>query len=407
MMGKGIAARGLGSVAACLAILNGCAATPPPPPTPVGIQLLRADPWLNAHRFLVLLNFEFASDAVFVNTHPYPPIVRPEEAHTGGQSLELPIGTRRATIDLASIVPPDAPFPGHWTLIGAYFHPLRPVELEMSYHADGDVLVHRRERLPAGRWSSVMLDVAGMSPTDGAGRLVIEFDHPLTAPLRLDDALLIDNQEWIVGDGDMSDNPPGMWTICRRGFQVQGESPEGFAFSVSIEGAAGEAWRIEDAGPLRVRFSHLHADRHQTIYADGRAYLDGEYRPRMQTPALWRFAAQHLAPGSIEIEERLGRVIRNSPGDANNDGYNESRGSYPLHVNGPRASFQIHPAGSPIHQPILEISGLPQGPALVTVEGQLVETSFRLEDGTLLVRLPMTLERDTTVSVSAGRMARP
>jgi hypothetical protein len=48
---------------------------------------------------------------------------------------------------------------------------------------------------------------------------------------------------------------------------------------------------------------------------------------------------------------------------------------------------------------VLQIAGLPQGKALVTIEGRLVEKSTRLKDGQLLVELPARITRATLVTV--------
>ena len=99
------------------------------------------------------------------------------------------------------------------------------------------------------------------------------------------------------------------------------------------------------------------------------------------------------------MPEELGRVDRGTPGDANNDGYNESRGAYEFAATGPRFEATLTPQGATIIRPVLEISGLPPGKVLITVEGQLVSESTRLSDGTLLVELPVRIERATTVNV--------
>ena len=96
----------------------------------------------------------------------------------------------------------------------------------------------------------------------------------------------------------------------------------------------------------------------------------------------------------------MGRVDRNTPGDANNDGYNETTGSYRIIAQSPRIEFRFVPArGTPDPRPVLEISGLPFGKVLATLEGRLIEGSQRAADGSLLLELPATIDRAATVDV--------
>src|SRR5262249_4403632 len=108
---------------------------------------------------------------------------------------------------------------------------------------------------------------------------------------------------------------------------------------------------------------------------------------------------QKDSPAQIELPETMGRVERRSSGDANNDGYNESRGSYMLIATGPRLELRIVPGASPTIRPVMEITGLPPRKPLVTVEGRLIERILRLEDGTLLAEIPARIDRPTEVNI--------
>jgi hypothetical protein len=57
------------------------------------------------------------------------------------------------------------------------------------------------------------------------------------------------------------------------------------------------------------------------------------------------------------------------------------------------------PRTTAVPRPVLQIAGLPQGRALVTIEGRLVEKSTRLKDGQLLVELPARITRATLVTI--------
>ena len=51
------------------------------------------------------------------------------------------------------------------------------------------------------------------------------------------------------------------------------------------------------------------------------------------------------------------------------------------------------------NRPVLEITNLPLGDLRVTVEGRLIESTTRLSNGTVLIDLPLTIERATTINV--------
>jgi hypothetical protein len=92
---------------------------------------------------------------------------------------------------------------------------------------------------------------------------------------------------------------------------------------------------------------------------------------------------------------------RSTPGDANNDGYNEARGAYQVIASGPRVELTITPRTSALARPVLEIAGLPPGNVLVNMEGQLIAGAVRLSSGDLLLELPAKIERPTIVNVRA------
>ena len=96
----------------------------------------------------------------------------------------------------------------------------------------------------------------------------------------------------------------------------------------------------------------------------------------------------------------MGRVNRSSAGDADNDGYNESRGAYEIVAASGRIELTITPrAGMLLSRPVLEIAGLPAGAVRVTMEGRLVPGAVRLSGGEVLVELPGVIEQATSVNV--------
>ncbi len=66
----------------------------------------------------------------------------------------------------------------------------------------------------------------------------------------------------------------------------------------------------------------------------------------------------------------------------------------------PRIELRFVPAhGVPDPRPVLEISGLPFGKILATLEGRLIESAQRTNDGNVLIELPATIDRPATVDV--------
>jgi hypothetical protein len=150
-----------------------------------------------------------------------------------------------------------------------------------------------------------------------------------------------------------------------------------------------------EASVLRAVYTSKGPEKLKVFYHDGRQITDG--RDQTGDPEL---AKAHDKPADVVIAPAMGRLDRNSPGDANNDGYSEREGVYKLIASGGRVEFQIKPqAGVPVPRPVVEISGLPKGKILATMEGRLVEVMVRLPDGRVLLELPGTLTRATTVNV--------
>ena len=130
-------------------------------------------------------------------------------------------------------------------------------------------------------------------------------------------------------------------------------------------------------------------------------YSGGEFRAAGACmPDAAEQARQHETPAEVDVAAATGRVNRATPGDANNDGYNEARGAYQVIAAGPRVELTITPRTSVLARPVLEIAGLPPGDVLVNMEGQLVGGATRLPGtGDLLIELPARLERPTQVNV--------
>ncbi|MBC8107616.1 MAG: hypothetical protein H7Z14_13580 [Anaerolineae bacterium] len=419
-------------------LLGGCAlfeASPPPidlQQEPIAQQLVRKMPSLRTQRFSTLLDFELDTDAVFVAMQPPGRMVW-DRSHTGRRSLFIPEGTERVAIKLSSVLS-GRQFPGEWTLVGAFLYCDDPIDVTIGID-DGvggaDVSVSpRRVHLTRESWSIALADLSGSASSSVASigdNTMLVITLPPNAPeLWCDDVVLIDNSQTIVstaspasatqaeeytvtthvGPATVSSTaaavaPPGAgWLVQRRGLSYIGEAPGKFNFKLVTSDASRSGWRIEEANAIRARFTSDGQVKNLTVYSDGRAFKDGEWSPMSAAVRDYPdYLAAHQSPAEISVTDTLGRVNRDTPGDANNDGYNEQRGAHQIIATEARLELKIIPHTSSVTNPVLEVSGLPEGNVLITVEGRLVDRSERLPDGTLLVELPVRIDRPTIVNL--------
>ncbi len=379
--------------------LAGCAASLAPPKRsgePIGVQFMRTEPAFAGMAFRVLLDFESPGDLAFIGEGASVQL-DPAVAHTGGASLQIPVGANGLTVKLNALLA-VGDFPGNWTLAGGYFIARDDATVQISYEVDGKVILSRKVPLMNRRWTPVMLDLTPLSdPNTSTPREVgiLRFKAG-TATVWCDDVLAVDNVKSLIPDSDKAGDA---WMIRRRGFATRIEKPGSFKLRVPTPEVNAEGWRVDEANELRVRFS---SGKHNwTIYCDGRGYSDGRYEPVMElAPAEQAMlAAQHNSPAEITVPAELGRVERNSPGDRNNDGYDETTGAYPLKANGPRIEATITPRTAKLVRPVLEIAGLPAGQVSVNLEGRYIDKSVRLANGHVLIEIPGTIDRPVTVNV--------
>jgi hypothetical protein len=353
---------------------------------PIGMQLLRAEPMLKQRKFNTLLDFESPNDLVFVGTQPAATQER-RHAHTGHVSCS--IGST-ATINLASVML-GRPFPADWTLAGAYLWSPHDATVEIDCVANG-AQTSRTLTIAANKWTPAFVDLTQMKSTSAPGDSSLSFKSD--QPILCDDVMVIDNSSWFVG-GDTSP-----WTIRQRGFKINVDREGWFNITLdSIDGSE-NGWNIEDVSTMRATFSSPGKTKFLTMYSDGRTYWDGRYEALSgNAKSDAALAKEHQQPGKIMVAEGMGRANRNTPGDANNDGYNETLGAYELIATGPRMEMTFTAQGVEVVRPIIEISGLPNGKPLVTLEGRLIQSLTRLKNGNVLIEVPARIEQPITLNV--------
>jgi hypothetical protein len=383
------------------------AARPAPPPLttePIGLQMTRAEPRLAGTPFRVLLDFERPTDLAFLL--PAVPADAPhaatDRAHTGGSALKFEHGGAVA-VKLGSLLSGGA-FPGAWTLAGAYFSNAgpSPVSVTLAYRnaSSAQPLLQRTmEIAPGAAWTAIFLDLTAIPAGASTDVGLLDIQVAAGASVYCDDVVLVNNARTLE-EPAAGAAPLAGWTIRQGGCAIEVVRPAHFRVTLKTPEAVPDGWINEEANDLRARFVSA-TGKAWTIYADGRQYQDGQFSSLApQGDAATIYAQQHGSPAEIAVPEELGRVDRDTPGDKNNDGYNETRGAYQLIAKGPRFEVTLKPTTRLLAHPVLEIAGLPAGSALTTVEGQLIEKSTRLPSGNLLLEIPLVLERATTINTA-------
>jgi hypothetical protein len=379
----------------CVLLLIGCQSSTVPVSTEsdapiIGQQLKLVDPALRSQRFSVLLGFESDVDVVFVSGQSS---LVATSAHTGKGALRVSPGAT-AAVKLSSLMS-GREFPGDWTLVGGYLTSDRDVTATVTLVCSGKTVLSREVRVSNGSWTPAFLDLTRLA--GGASCEDARLTFHSSGALLCDDVSLIENTTWLVGGRDDRDAP---WTIVQRGFSIRGENPGSFAFVIETVESKPTGWQVREVCDLRAVFDSPGSPGVMSIYNDGRRYTGGTFDPISnrvrQEP---QFAASHESPAELVVSESMGRLVRNSSGDANNDGYNETLGAYQLAAAGARFDVQVIPRNRPAFRPVLEIAGLPAGKALVTVDGRLVESTCRTASGNLLIDIPLRIDRPVTVNV--------
>ena len=355
------------------------------------MQVAKVDPTLKGQRYSVLVNFELSSDDAFVSADSGRVAIDSGKALTGRSSLCVPRGTRQVSVKLSSLLL-GRPFPANWTLLGSSLYADKLTEIVLRLELADGSRVEQRAMLRPGEWNAVWLDISRLDPSASVVRLVFVLDGK--TGVWLDDVLVTDNDHWYVGKSD-ADEP---WSIHRRGTAIVVQSPAKFKVSLDTVLAKPGGFIVDETSPMRAKFSSNGDAKEVTIYRDGRSYWDSAFRP-LSPQARGEPAEQHDAPAGMSVPEGMGRVDRRTPGDANNDGYNERVGAYQVVAAAARIDVTLAPRSAPLWRPMLEIAGLPAGAVLVTVEGRLVESSVRTPGGNVLIELPFKIDRPATVNI--------
>ncbi len=258
-----------------------------------------------------------------------------------------------------------------------------------TYEAAGIAPVTYTVELPEGKWTPVMLDIAavldGQRPAE-VGTLRFTFGSGSIAPIWCDDVVEMEKNEIIVDQKDFS--------LRERGFQYVVARPMSFRIALRTPEASSQGWRLAEANCIRAIFTSEGKEKKQIIYADGRRFVDGRFDAVGQPRQL--LEQSHAQPAEVTLPEETGKLLRNLPGDENNDGYVETEGVYHIVATSPRLEIQVNPRGISVMDPVLDIAGLPAGKVVATVEGKLIEKVVRLDNGHVLIEITGRLARNHT-----------
>src|SRR5688572_11194938 len=117
-------------------LVGGCGGSRPTPSggaveaEPLALQMVRTEEQMRKYPFLTLLDFEMATDPIFVRAEGGGVGLDSSRSHTGASSLLLEAKT--LTVRLPSLVR-GTNFPGRWTLLGMYVQPARTQRMTAAY----------------------------------------------------------------------------------------------------------------------------------------------------------------------------------------------------------------------------------------------------------------------------------
>jgi hypothetical protein len=397
------------AAALVLTALTGCTENAPPPASPSAPpkppphdagprsrQIRRAQPRLASLPFRVLLDFEKPLDLDFLDRSTLA--TDQTKSHTGQSALKLNPDTKAFSIKLSSLM--SGPFPANWTVAGAHFYCDKPAAVTVTYCPAPNqppTLAPRTVNLVPGRWTAVMADLTVLDgPAESPGVLTFAASAPDDAQVFCDDVLVINNdRKFMPAPAQSAD---AAWTIIQRGFTITTDRPGRFRLILRTVDERPDGWSLLEAGELRARFLSGD-DLAMTLYPEGRQYTNGQLTVIAKHPYAEPFVVQHQDPAEVEVVEETGRLDRDTPGDRNNDGYNELRGAYQVVAKGQRLQVHLKPKNGTIPMPILEIAGRRPGPVQVNVAGRLIDRTARLDDGKVLVELP-GIRLPATVDIS-------
>ena len=340
--------------------------------------------------FTRLIDFEIESDLAFIDDPGSRIISSP--GGTGRRVLS-PAGAS-TTIRLSSLLL-GRPFPGRWNLLGVYVTPGEvSSRVRLTLISPSRSVSERVVSVPGKVWSIVWMDIAEVDPDAVSSlKLVIHFpDSPRR--VLIDDIVLADNLF-----RDSAGAGPVSLDVLRSGLKwsVTGEGAGATLPTHHADGARG--YRLESLSPLRATFRDgLGVE--ALVDRRGRVIMGGVMQGEQEA------IAHHATPGRVIPVEETAWALRNSVGDSDGDGYDESQGVYRLRARREVVRFSLEARGVPLAWPVIEIDDLPAGEVRATADGVLVQAVERLADGRVRIELPLIVRESAGIEVRVAQLHR-
>lgn len=369
--------------------LAGCAGAPALSPSAgvalLGPQLQKQDAELIGQQFRTMLDFETNADAAFVRgTTGYAP------GHTGQRAAAAMPG---ASINITSLLF-GLTLPADWSLLGAYVRPTVSSIVTTTLIADGQPIAVSTRNVPADAWAFAAVDLtteACQKTLPTAKAINLRIDSP--GGYAIDDVMLVNNRRTLV-------QVDGGWAVSNAGLSIDVQWPGRPPLRIVSSAASTDGWSVAEANAVRVRLQDAMGRARWTLMSDGRSILDGKLRTADADAA-----SAYTSPARAIVDESTGHLDRETAGDADNNGFNETRGTYQITATGPRLRVRLVPQSSAsMTSPVLEIHGLPAEARIVTVDGRLMSQTARLSDGTLLVLLSLRVDAPIEVTVGVNAL---
>jgi hypothetical protein len=282
----------------------------------------------------------------------------------------VPAGVKEITVRVEAMTR-GRDWPGRWTMV--------EVEVQAD-SAERVTLTSGSDRaefeLGAGVWTAMRLPLRAKA-TDVVIRAVSGASGSRWQFRRV---RLVDDRRVYFREG---------WTVERAAGVLRLETSAGVV-SVPSRGV-----EVLEVGLIRARVRDS-GGKEGAVYATGR--VAGE------AGSAWVGLSPAAPEGDGRVEVRIGddvgRIDRQSEGDADGDGYNEARGATVIRVSARRLHLFVRsPEDRAVRSAAIEVRGLPAGPVTVLRDGAIVERTERLADGTLLLELPGEVLREQRVDI--------
>lgn len=366
------------AILATIASVAGCADSPPK--SAAGARPFVARPSPVTMPYSRLFNFEDSIDRVFIS--PRETEFAEAESVSGTRSATIAAGqTLRLDIDAAML---GRSFPGRWSLLGLAVRADSASVATVRLRVDESVRNEQAVSLLPGEWKRVWIELIDLDPARS---------YNVAADVSAGEAAVFVD-DVIVADSSKSITPvdvPDALEVHRVGLYWQVATQNGgvrLASKLLDERGGFEPTAVNG---LQAEFAAADGSR-AIVDRVGRTIRNGRIESR--DPAA---VAHHNTPVRIVALDESCELIRNAPGDSDQDGFDDRAGVYRIRAIRPVFAFRLEPRGTPAYWPLVRVEDVPAGRVRATVEGALVERVIRLPDGALLLEVPGVLDRPARI----------